>query len=213
METTIAKKYNIAEAFEIKDLDTLKKLTHPQRIDILQSLTTPQTVKEVAAKIDADPTKLYYHIRQMEKVGVIQVVETNIVSGIVEKKYLVTAKEYRVDKDLFSGQDSEASDEDITNMFGAIFNSTLKQAKRASKAGLIELNETGAIQTTAIMSGTYCFTESQLKEFGKRMAEMMEEFKTMSEQNQSAAFPDGNPEAKEYLYTLAFFPRPPSETE
>ena len=92
--------YPIDDQFVIEDLDTLKILTHPQRIEIIHTLRKPKTVKQIAEEIEADPTKLYYHIRQMEKIGAIKVVDTNIVSGIVEKKYLVSAKEFRVEGQL-----------------------------------------------------------------------------------------------------------------
>lgn len=199
--------YHIKEKFIIKDLDTLKKLSHPQRIEILQSLAQPKTVKDIAEAIKADPTKLYYHIRQMEQIGVIQVVETNIVSGIVEKTYGVTAKEYTVDKTLFSGEDIDFSEDDFSNVVSAVFSSTKRMATRAAKAGLINLNEEGSKRTTAIMSGQFLLTEEQLEKFGAKMEAIMTEFGAYTEENQDAK------ETRSYIYTIAFFPRPPSEPE
>ncbi|MEM9773490.1 MAG: helix-turn-helix domain-containing protein [Chloroflexota bacterium] len=199
--------YPIEDKFIIKDLDTLKKLTNPQRIEILQSLTQPKTVKEIAEEIEADPTKLYYHIRQMEQIKAIQVVETNIVSGIVEKTYAVTAKEYIVDKTLFSGEDTEFSEDDFSDMVNAIFSSTQKMAARAAKAGLINLNEEGPKRTTAIMSGHFQLTEEQLEKFGTKMQEIMTEFGEYSEANQNSENTVG------YRYTIAFFPQPPADSD
>ena len=199
--------YPIEDKFIIKDLDTLKKLTHPQRIEILHSLTQPKTVKDIAEAIEADPTKLYYHIRQMEQIGVIQVVETNIVSGIVEKTYGVTAKEYTVDKSLFSGDEIDFSEDDFSNVVSAIFNSTLKLANRAAKAGLINLKEEGPKRTTAIMSGYFHLTDEQLEEFGETMKEMMTKFSDYTEANKNAEDGTG------YRYTITFFPQPPLDSE
>ncbi|MEM8860080.1 MAG: helix-turn-helix domain-containing protein [Chloroflexota bacterium] len=197
--------YPIADKFIIKDLETLKKLTHPQRIEILQNLGHPKTVKDIALAIDADPTKLYYHIRQMEQIEVIKVVETNIVSGIVEKTYGVTAKEYTVDKSLFSGDDVDFTDDDFSNMVSAIFNSTLNHVKKSAKAGLINLNEDGPKRTTAIMSGQFLLTEEQLEKFGQKMQEVMTEFGEYTEQNSNSEDSQG------YVYTIAFFPKPPPD--
>ncbi|MFT5194591.1 MAG: DNA-binding transcriptional ArsR family regulator [Cellvibrionaceae bacterium] len=200
-------KYNIDENFVIKDLDTLKKMTHPQRIEILQSLHSPKTVKEIAEEIQADPTKLYYHIRQMEQSGLIKVVETNMVSGIVEKTYFVTAKNYTVDKNLFAGEQGEASEEDFSNLIGAMFSSTQQQAKRSAKAGLINLNDEESQQSTILMSTMYSLTDEQLSTFHERLRAVLDEFGEMAIENAETK----NKASKDYLFTMAFFRKPPSE--
>lgn len=211
---TTKKTHDIAETFIIEELDTLKKLTHPQRIEILHSLAEPRTVKEIAEEIDADPTKLYYHIRQLEQIKAIRVVETNIVSGIVEKKYYVTAKNYTVKDSLFSGENSEASEEDFTNMLNAIFKSTVTQAKRSAQAGLIDLDETAASnkRKTTIMSRMFRLNDTQLEEFGNRMQALMDDF------GEEACPSDSTNESEsedhtDYIFTLAFFPRSPSSLD
>ena len=78
---------HLAQEFLVDDLEMLKVIAHNTRLDILQSLKKPKTVKEIARLLKLPATKLYYHVNLMEKHGLIQVVETNIVSGIVEKKY------------------------------------------------------------------------------------------------------------------------------
>lgn len=60
------------------------------------------TVKQIAAKLNIPPTKLYYHFKQLEEHGLIRVVDTRLVSGIVEKLYQARAYSYRVDKGLLS---------------------------------------------------------------------------------------------------------------
>lgn len=211
---TTKKTYDIAETFIIEDLGTLKKLTHPQRIEILHSLDQPRTVKAIAEDIDADPTKLYYHIRQLEQIKAIQVVETNIVSGIVEKMYYITAKNYTVKDNLFSGDNSEASEADFTNMLNAIFKSTVTQAKRSARAGLIDLNETAASnkRTTAIMSRMFRLNDTQLEEFGNRMQALMDDFGEEACRSEDQ-IDNENQDQTEYIFTLAFFPRAPSSLE
>ena len=95
---------HLAQEFLVDDLEMLKVIAHNTRLDILQSLKKPKTVKEIARLLKLPATKLYYHVNLMEKHGLIQVVETNIVSGIVEKKYQVVARNYRIDDQLLADQ-------------------------------------------------------------------------------------------------------------
>src|SRR5512145_3269846 len=89
--------------YTVNDLETLKVLADPLRIHIIELVThEPRTVKQVAADLTLPPTKLYYHFKLLEERGLIQVVDTRIVSGIVEKQYQATALSYHVNKTLLS---------------------------------------------------------------------------------------------------------------
>lgn len=199
--------YEIADVFTISDLDTLKKLTHPQRVEILHALQQPKTVKSIAAEIEADPTKLYYHIRQMEQIGAIQVVETNIVSGIVEKKYLVTAYSYQVEENLFSGDEPIDSEVEFPKIMDAVFKSTINQARRSAKAGLIDMQKPRDDNpiSVAIMSSILSLNAEQLAAFSGRMQSLMDEFAPASDQENDEKTADEN--SKSYIFTLAFFER------
>ena len=67
----------LPQEFLVDDLEALKVIAHNTRLDILQSLKRPKTVKEIAKLLKLPATKLYYHVNLMEKHGLIQVVETN----------------------------------------------------------------------------------------------------------------------------------------
>ena len=91
------------EEVVIEDLETLKVLSDPLRMQIIELMGhTPRTVKQIAKQLDMTPNKLYYHIKLLEDHGLIRVVETRLVSGIVEKHYQTTAKEITVADGLLS---------------------------------------------------------------------------------------------------------------
>src|SRR5688572_24810596 len=94
-----------AESYLVTDLETLKVLADPLRLRIRELMGKPTTVKQVAAKLDLPATKLYYHINLLEKHGLIVLVDTRVVSGIIEKHYQVSAQNVRVAKHLLSGGD------------------------------------------------------------------------------------------------------------
>jgi len=101
----------IEEEFIVTDLDTIKIISDPLRVQILEHIGLASdrevliTVKELAEALDISPTKLYYHINLLEKHDLIRVAETRVVSGIIEKLYQIRARRIRAELDL--SQDSE----------------------------------------------------------------------------------------------------------
>ena len=91
----------LAEELVIDDLATLKALADPlrQRIQFMCG-DHPRTVKELAQVIGVPQTRLYYHVKILEKYGLIHVVDRRIVSGIEERTYSATAQSTTVSPEL-----------------------------------------------------------------------------------------------------------------
>lgn len=86
----------------IRDIETLKVLSHPFRIKLLSQFGEGSTVKEAANSLGLAPQKLYYHVNLLEKHGLLEVVGTRMISGIVEKSYRITAERYVPAPDLLT---------------------------------------------------------------------------------------------------------------
>lgn len=75
----------------VQDVETLKALADPVRLAILDlAMTDPQrswTAKELATAIQVPPKKIYYHLGLLEQRGLLQVRDTAVVNGIIEKHY------------------------------------------------------------------------------------------------------------------------------
>ncbi|MFD0347930.1 winged helix-turn-helix domain-containing protein [Kitasatospora aburaviensis] len=94
------------------DVATLKALADPLRLAILGALGSARsqpgpgggslTAKELAAALAEPQTKLYRHIKQLEKAGLIRVAGTRLVSGIVESRYAVAHDSVRLSSEIFS---------------------------------------------------------------------------------------------------------------
>jgi DNA-binding transcriptional ArsR family regulator len=73
----------------IEDLDALKAVADPLRLRILFETTyIPRTVKELAALLDVPQTRLYYHVKMLQRHRLLTVAERRMVSGIEERRYL-----------------------------------------------------------------------------------------------------------------------------
>lgn len=167
-----------ADEYIIDDLETLKVVSDPLRLQILQLLAQqPRTVKELAADLDVPPTKLYYHINLMEKHNLIQVVETRIVSGIVEKQYLRTAFHYRIQRGLLS-PGADMGDETLNRVLTTLLDDTRQDIRRAAHIGLIDLDNEYPPNRMALMIQREVarMSPERADEFHQRVLQLVRDF-------------------------------------
>lgn len=75
----------------IEDVGTLKALADPVRMTLLDlAMAQPDrtwTARELAGIVGVLPTNIYYHLNLLERNGLLQVRDTRVVNGIIEKHY------------------------------------------------------------------------------------------------------------------------------
>jgi len=124
----------------ITDLDTLRLLADPLRLSILGAFPPmarrPMSVKEIAEKIDEGQTKLYRHVKKLEEAGLIRVVETRVVSGIIEKRYLPAQKRMMIEGSMLA-QGPEP--DDFTDTLVAMMDSARDRVRAGIRAGRVPL--------------------------------------------------------------------------
>ena len=127
----------------ISDLETLKVVTDPLRLNIVNLLRgEPRTAKELAKTLHLSQTKLYYHIGLLEQHGLIRVVGTRLVSGILEKQYQATAYKLSVDRRLFSpAPASPAGYEGLEVYLSAVLDYTHSDMMRSVRSGLAQFSD------------------------------------------------------------------------
>lgn len=87
------------ESYTISDIKQLKALGHTSRVKILNSLAEkPMTAKQLADQFGEEPAKTSYHVKQLLKVGLVELKFTRETqNGIIEKYYQSIAKEFQTD--------------------------------------------------------------------------------------------------------------------
>ena len=129
--------------FIIEDVETLKALADVRRIRILELLVrAPHTAKELAAKLEMQPSKIYYHINLLEKYELIQVVDTRLVSGIMEKTYQSVAKSYHPSRNLISNSEAEL-DEQIESLVLAMLDQARADIITSFSSGVAHMQPNG----------------------------------------------------------------------
>ncbi|MBV2154507.1 helix-turn-helix domain-containing protein [Kitasatospora sp. SUK 42] len=108
---------------QVADVAVLKALADPLRLAILGALKSseerPLTAKELAAELGEPQTKLYRHIKQLEKAGLVLLAGTRLVSGIVESRYQVAQGSIRLAPEMFTA-DSPARSEAYDAILAAV---------------------------------------------------------------------------------------------
>lgn len=168
----------------ISDLESLKVLADPLRLRILELLRKPGTVKRVAEKLGKPPTKLYYHFNLLEKHGLIQMVETRLVSGIVEKHYQVAARSFRIQRDLLS-PGSETFDEGLEVTLKGIFSDAHNDLREALVSGVVRTEEDAPKhRRLRISKGRLNLTTERAGEFYQRLHDLIDEFTAGDDKNE-----------------------------
>lgn len=97
------------ERYDIETLEQLRAIADVLRIHILDLLNQrPMTVTQLGERMGLAPAKVHYHVRELERVGLVELVETREKGGILEKYYQPIAYEIGVNKALLSAPVDEA---------------------------------------------------------------------------------------------------------
>lgn len=161
----------------IRDLATLRVATHPLRQQILATLNGPaRPVREVAAELGLDPHRLYYHVHLLENHGLVRVVDSRVVSGIIEKRYQVTAHDFVVDTELLS-PGGTASHPVLDAVLQLTVRRTELQVREMVQRGVIDL-EKRAPDPAALLSRASLvrLSADRARELSGRIIDLLTEF-------------------------------------
>jgi DNA-binding transcriptional ArsR family regulator len=165
------------EEFVISNLETLKVISEPLRLQILELLADePRTVKQLAGELNMAATRLYYHVNLLELHGLIRVTGTRIVSGIIEKQYQVTACRFRVERSLLDLAPS-AGDNTLDTLLSSVFEQMRGEIRTSAQRGLIDFSQTAPRHQTLLISRTLGhMPPERAEEFYARLEALVKEF-------------------------------------
>lgn len=121
----------------VSTLDQLKAISDPLRLRLFEDIRTAnqqgrlRTIRQSAESLQCTHAKLYYHVKQLEKHGFIQIADTVFVSGIAEKHYAVMADTIRVDESLLAGDSAlEATAATLVSLLRAAFEAAVVDVRQ-----------------------------------------------------------------------------------
>jgi len=196
------KKSKLKKPFQIKDLETLRAVSDPLRVQIVEVLTAQNfTVKQVAEKLGLAPSKLYYHFATLEKLGLIEVAETRMVANMLEKVYTSSADVLDVDPSLFKFS-KEGENEPMNMAVTSVIDSTREDILRSLQARQFQLEQGVSEQPRRfILNRIVCrVPEKRVAEYQDRLISLIQEFEA---ENVTTA---RGSKYQPFALTVAFYP-------
>jgi DNA-binding transcriptional ArsR family regulator len=158
---------HVEDVYFIENLEQLKVLSDPFRIKILWELDeSAKTGKMLADCLELSPSKMRYHLTELEKVGLIVIERTEQKNGIIQKFFRPIAKQISLERILpiINGSKSVVTNALIEN---ALF--TLEKTKiNLRKLETIDFNPNELIQSY----DTLLLTEEEFQVLKKRLNDL-----------------------------------------
>lgn len=186
-----------AESMTIGDREMLKIVLHPTRTRLITALAQKaRTAKELAGILGIEATKLYYHIKLLQKAGIIMAAGERQVGNLTETSYICTAKFYAIDpglsQDLGKGGGLEGT---VSSFISVLRTSMLSSCRRIQerrqalegKQGKGKGAEPGSKSFTLAIE-TLRLGEDEAGEFAARMKSLIEEFGTKTGKDGSSNY-------------------------
>jgi len=181
----------------IDSVEALKVYFDPARQRIMQHIAhEPQTAQQIADTLDVPFTRLYYHIRLLEKHGIIQLVETKLGAGAIEEKYYqITARQFVVDRRLLTVGDVDKRTEALSIILDTVFEPNSALIRESVDSGLIDLNVNIPHEDAFLARrGTLTFNAEQARQFQTDLINLLTRYQDMPTE-------EGNP----YNFVISMF--------
>ena len=180
----------------ITDVEQLRAISDPLRVRIVEAMADLPlrgwTAKELAEQLRTKQTALYHHLNLLEERGFIEVAETRVVSGIVEKRYRVTAVSFRVERSLLAGGGSDAMGE----VLDTLFDKARTEIMAGQRAGLVDLGAESHEQRRMALWSTHARLSPAS---ARKVTRLVERLAAMDDLE--------DPNGTDYGLVVAFYPR------
>ncbi|MFN8530344.1 MAG: helix-turn-helix domain-containing protein [Anaerolineae bacterium] len=190
-----------AEQLTITSLETLKVFSDPLRQHIIEALFDGyKTVKQIASELELPPTKLYYHINLLEEHGLIRVVDTRIVSGIIEKQYGIAARNFTISRSLLTPGQKEGQTGGFDAAMQATIERTQDEIRKGVQSGTIDISQDAPPHRKVLIGrGRNHMSKAHAEAFYARLIDLMAEFEALHDE---AMGEDDDPQAFALIFAL-----------
>ena len=177
-------------------------IAEPLRFRLIQTMSTrPEeswTVKEIARVLGEPATKLYYHVGLLEEHGIVVVVSSRLVSGIVEKRYQLAAERFSIERSLLA-PDEASTGEALHSILGTVFDAARTDIEASVREGIASLHGStedaeGGREAVLLSHSLDRLSTADAAEFRTRLRALANEFGQRLE------------ETRPYGFVVAFYP-------
>lgn len=185
----------------ISDVETLKAISDPLRLRILELMVTRPdgawSVKELAAGLEVPQTRLYHHIELLTERDLLRAAEQRVVSGIIETRYRLGALSLRLDPQLVRG--GGAGESAAREVLTTIFDETRRDVERILTNPT--LGDEAPVDRPFVNRSLAQLTPDRAREFRARLEALFAEYDG----------PSSDPSASTYRLLIAIYADPASK--
>ncbi|MGF2617048.1 ArsR family transcriptional regulator [Rossellomorea aquimaris] len=176
----------------IRDYNQLKALSDPFRVKLMLRLVeSPFTGQQLSEIFDLSRARIHYHLRELEKLGLIEIVKTEEKNGIIQKFYQSVASGFYPDASLMPHTE-EISNTKRQMMYGML-DRTMTRLLEAPNDAFEEAGPKDPAEWNILATSWETkVTEENFRWYTNKYFELLEEFQNRAKEDTE------NPEAKHY---------------
>jgi len=188
----------------IESVDQANALLKPHRIEILKRLDEPRTCPELAATLHESAQAIYYHVKALERAGLVKKVGERRVRGTVEGHYQASARSYWLVPQLVGQIGGPRAAQDQTSLRYLL---ALAEASQADVGHLAQQAEAGQpVPSLSLSANIYLPDPARRADFLRDVQQTFE--RLARDYGRPADEPPGAPDpGQDFRLALACYPR------
>jgi DNA-binding transcriptional ArsR family regulator len=151
-----------ADVFWLESEEHFDVLSDSTRLEMIELLMRPHSVRELAAQMRVPRTRLYHHVNQLEQAGMIRVVDTRQAGAQTEKIYQVTAYSYQPSERYL---EEAMPREKAQAVLAAIFGATEADFIRSVEEGAVTFEDRATRRRLHLRRGLLQLDDERLHQF------------------------------------------------
>jgi DNA-binding transcriptional ArsR family regulator len=162
----------LPEVYQIERVDQMRAMADEMRLRILDALAQePMTVTQLAEMLGAPKANLHYHVRELERHGLIRLVFTREKSGALEKYFRAVAQAFHISKMLLQGAHLDEALAATAEYLQSAVAGYLRVTARAHRE---TQQDRGAV--AGIFGATLWLTAEELKQLSSDLGEIFRKY-------------------------------------
>ncbi|KIL34722.1 ArsR family transcriptional regulator [Cohnella kolymensis] len=163
--------FRIQEVYRLESPEQALALLNPLRAEILRMMNEPSSATEVGRQLGESPQKINYHLKSLEKVGLLRRSGTRQVKNLIEVLYQAVARTFIIPESFGWSEDTVERMKDQGALRHLI---TVSERMRSDAMRLMEASDEAAeIASAALETDVYLPAEADREAFIRDYAEAM----------------------------------------
>lgn len=170
------------DIMKLSTIEEIKTYSDPYRLRIITFLKNSKeeaTVKEIADYLGEVPAKIHYHIKKLERVGIIELVRTKEIKGIIAKYYYLTANSYLIEGEEIRNQTKKVYKSQVLN----VVNEYYDKSKEKSIETLIKKFNSSENNAISIISRDMNIDEELFNQFDQELRSLVKKYESLAKVN------------------------------